>query len=199
MAALPLSLFAAGEPALAPNPRFERHHLDAECWVDLARGWLEGGDALLEELLAGLEWRQGRRLMWNNWVDEPRLTTGVRLGEGPPLLRRMARALATTYAVPFDACWCNHYRTGRDSVAWNADRVGKTIKDPLVAIVSLGGPRTFALRPMRGGAAQAFPLHSGDLLVMGGATQHRWHHAVPKCAQANPRMSVTFRRSGDEP
>lgn len=197
MAALPLSLFAAGEPALADAPRVERHVLDADCWVDVSREWLHGGDQLLEELLHAFTWRQGRRLMWDNWVDEPRLTTGVRLGDAPPLLRRMARSLAAHYGRPFDACWCNHYRDGRDSVAWHADRIGKVEKDPLVAIVSLGGPRTFALRPMRGGASRSFTLHSGDLLVMGGATQHRWHHAVPKCAHANPRMSVTFRRSGE--
>jgi alkylated DNA repair dioxygenase AlkB len=197
MAALPLSLFAAGEPGLAASVRTERHALDADCWVDLSRGWVDGGDALLDELVAGLPWRQGRRLMWNTWVDEPRLTTGVDLGSAPPLLRAMARSLSRTYGERFDSCWCNLYRDGRDSVAWHADRIGKVEKNPLVAIVSLGGPRTLSLRPMRGGAAHPFPLHSGDLLVMGGATQHRWQHAVPKCAHAAPRLSVTFRHMGE--
>jgi alkylated DNA repair dioxygenase AlkB len=131
--------------------------------------------------------------MWGSWVDEPRLTTAVRLGDAPPLLRAMARALAATYGVPFNSCWCNYYRDGRDSVAWHADREGKLRRDPLVAIVSLGGPRRFAVRPRGGGAQQPFTMQSGDLLVMGGAMQHRWEHAVPKCAHAAPRLSVTFR------
>ncbi len=197
MASLPLSLFAGGTPAPAANVHLERVALDDDCWVDVGRSWLDGADALLDQLLADLPWRQERRLMWNNWVDEPRLTCGVALSSGPPVIRAMARALRSTYGIAFDSCWCNHYRDGNDSVAWHADRIGRVEKDPLVAIVSLGGPRTLALRPRTGGVSRRFRLWSGDLLVMGGATQHRWHHAVPKCADAAPRTSVTFRRMGE--
>ena len=42
------SLFAGGEPALAPAPVFERVVLDATSWIDLARSWLLGTDALLD-------------------------------------------------------------------------------------------------------------------------------------------------------
>ena len=194
VAALPLSLFATGDPALATGVVVERDELDELCWVDVGRGWMCGGDALLEQLVRDLPWRQGRRLMWGNWVDEPRLGAAVRLRDAPPLLRAAARALAGTYATPFDSCWCNYYRDGRDSVAWHADQEGRQRREPLVAIISLGGPRAFGLRPMGGGTARMYTLHSGDLLVMGGATQHRWEHAVLKCAHAAPRLSVTFRR-----
>jgi alkylated DNA repair dioxygenase AlkB len=193
MAMLPLSLFAVGEPTLADHAPLARHQLDPACWIDYASRWLEGADALLDSLVRDLPWRQGRRLMWGSWVDEPRLTTSVRLGEATPLLRAMARALAAVYGVPFDSCWCNYYRDGHDSVAWHADQEGKLRRDPLVAIVSLGGPRRFAVRPRGGGPQRPFVMHSGDLLVMGGAMQHRWEHAVPKCATAPPRRSVTFR------
>jgi alkylated DNA repair dioxygenase AlkB len=36
----------------------------------------------------------------------------------------------------------------------------------------------------------------GDLLVMGGSCQRTWEHAVPKVAQAGPRISVQFRPRG---
>ena len=200
MAPLPLSLFAAGEPALHAAPGFRRNELDERCWVDLAAGWLDGGDELLAQLDASLPWKQGRRLMWGNWVDEPRLTCGVGLvrDETPPILRTMAAALSARYGVEFDSCFCNLYREGADSVAWHADRDGKVKVDPLVAIVSLGGPRQFAMRPKdpvvrRGTKARSWTLHSGDLLVMGGSCQHLWEHAVPKTHHAPPRMSVTFR------
>ena len=193
MQALPLSLFAAGEPQLADHSTMLRHHLDPTSWIDIARQWLLGGDALLDTLVRALPWRQSRRLMWNKWVDEPRLTTGVRLDDASPLLRAMARSLARTYATPFTSCWCNYYRDGRDSVAWHGDMIGKERLNPLVAIVSLGGPRAFAVRPKGGGVGQSFMMHSGDLLVMGGAAQHHWEHAVPKCARSAPRLSVTFR------
>jgi len=63
-----------------------------------------------------------------------------------------------------------------------------------LAIVTLGGPRRFLLRPRGGGRSRSFAPASGDLLVMGGDCQHQWEHTVPKAAVAQPRMSVTFRR-----
>jgi alkylated DNA repair dioxygenase AlkB len=200
-APLPLSLFAAGPPALATTAAWERVSLDPTCWVDLAREWLHGGDDLLAELVSSLPWRQGRRLMWGEWLDEPRLSTSVSLTDRgqPAILVTMARALGRHYGRRFDTCFCNYYRDGQDSVAWHADRDGRVQRDPYVAIVSLGGPRQFALRPKGGGPARAFTLHSGDLLVMGGAMQHQWEHAVPKQHTAPPRLSVTFRHRAPAP
>src|SRR5215471_16669357 len=86
-----------------------------------------------------------------------------------------------------------YYRDGRDSVAWHGDRLGRLIDDTVVAILSLGEPRRFLLRPAAGGASRAFDLGWGDLLVMGGSCQRTWQHAVPKAVQAGPRMSVQFR------
>ena len=197
---LPLSLFASGAPALSAAARLERTALDERCWVDLAPGWIDGGDELLARLADDLPWKQGRRLMWQQWVDEPRLTSVAPLDDDatPPLLRDMAAELSQRYARDFYSCFCNFYRDGTDSVAWHADRNGRTEREPWVAIVSLGGPRHFTMRPTdaelrRGTRAHSWTLHSGDLLVMGGACQHDWEHAVPKMRGAPPRMSVTFR------
>lgn len=49
------------------------------------------------------------------------------------------------------------------------------------------------LRPKGGGDSLAFPLHGGDLLVMGGTSQRTWEHCVAKTANAGPRLSVQFR------
>jgi alkylated DNA repair dioxygenase AlkB len=200
-APLPLSLFATGEPALAADARTERTPLDDECWVDIARTWVHGGDELLEALVDTLDWRHGQRVMWGNIVDEPRLTNPLHLCRAatPRIVDAMALALSHRYGVRFDSCFVNYYRGGSDSVAWHGDRVGRTVPRPLVAIVSLGGPRTLALRPKGGGPSRPFPLYSGDLLVMGGATQHRWEHSVPKVRDAPPRLSVTFRHSDSLP
>jgi alkylated DNA repair dioxygenase AlkB len=64
-----------------------------------------------------------------------------------------------------------------------------------VAIVSLGQPRRFLLRPRGGGRSIRYELGSGDLLVMGGTCQHTWEHSVPKARAAGPRLSVTFRHA----
>jgi alkylated DNA repair dioxygenase AlkB len=91
------------------------------------------------------------------------------------------------------------YRDGRDSVAWHGDTTGRgSTGDTVVAILSLGNPRTLALRPRRGGGTVLrHELGHGDLLVMGGSCQRTWEHAVPKTARAaGPRISVQFRPRG---
>ena len=67
------------------------------------------------------------------------------------------------------------------------------IDDPFVAIVSVGEPRRFLLRPGTSGKSRALLLGGGDLLVTGGSCQRTWQHTVPKVAKAGPRISITFR------
>jgi alkylated DNA repair dioxygenase AlkB len=101
--------------------------------------------------------------------------------------------------VEFDSMGLNLYRDGRDSVAWHGDRIAREIAEPLVAIVSIGEPRRFLLRPKHAvpgegpRRAHRLLLGRGELLVTGGATQRAWEHSVPKVASAGPRMSLTFR------
>ena len=68
------------------------------------------------------------------------------------------------------------------------------VRNPVIAIVSLGAPRPLRLRPRGAGRSLSWNLGNGDLLVMGGACQHDWEHTVPKVrVTTGPRMSVTFR------
>ncbi len=96
------------------------------------------------------------------------------------------------YGRPLRRIQANLYRDGRDSVAWHRDKVVDR-HDSMVAIVSLGAARTFAIRPHGGGDARRFELGWGDLIVMGGSMQQHWEHAVPKAAGASARISVMFR------
>ena len=78
--------------------------------------------------------------------------------------------------------------------AWHADKIGRVKHHPIVGLLSLGAARPFLLRPLGGGRSRRFVLGSGDLLVMGGACQHRFEHAVPKLSRPTaPRLSLTFR------
>ena len=197
LAPLQTSLFASGSAGVgAAGWMPDRTHLDELCWVDHAPRWLNGADELLLDLIAKLPFHQGTRLMWDNWVTEPRLTCTIQFGDPmlPGVVDDIASALSTHYDSPFDQLFTNYYRSGADSVAWHSDRIGRQKVDPLIAIVSLGGPRTLQLRPKGGGGSARFPLASGDLLVMGGATQHGWEHAITKVAHASPRISLTFRQ-----
>jgi alkylated DNA repair dioxygenase AlkB len=116
-----------------------------------------------------------------------------------PVVGDMLDALAERYERPFSSGGLNLYRDGRDSVAWHGDRIPDEVVEPVVAVVSLGHPRMFRLRPKGGGRSVPFLLLSGDLLVTGGTAQRTWEHSVPKVASAGPRMSVTFRHGPVEP
>jgi alkylated DNA repair dioxygenase AlkB len=64
----------------------------------------------------------------------------------------------------------------------------------MVAILSLGATRPFALRPKSGGPGMRLQLGHGDLLVMGGSCQRTWQHAIPKTSRClGARISVQFR------
>jgi alkylated DNA repair dioxygenase AlkB len=177
-----------------------RHRLDDTAWVDHVPGWLHHPDEMFAWLLESAPWAETEQELYGRVVATPRLVARwpYRAGEVelPPVLEDIRAALVAHYDRPFDSVSANLYRDGRDSVAWHGDRIARTIADPLVAIVSLGHPRRFLLRPRGGGAARLSldPQH-GDLVVMGGTSQRAWQHTIPKVANAGPRVSVTLRHS----
>ena len=178
----------------------ERRALDDAAWVDHQPGWVRGADVLFERLLRAAGWGQHERWMYDRRVTEPRLTARFHLAEGDvplPVLTEMAAALCERYGVAFTQVGANLYRDGSDSVAWHGDRVARELPEATVALVSLGEPRPFKLRPKGGGRAITYVPGRGDLLVMGGSCQRTWDHAVPKVARAGPRMSVQFRHAYD--
>ena len=145
------TLLGGTEPAVAPGNPFERIALNGRSWVDVSREWLHGGDTLLDALVDRVDWRQGRRTMWER------------------------------------------VRDGNDSVAPHADRELRVRDDTLICIVTVGARRPFLVKPKTGGRSVDVAPGSGDLLVMGGATQLEFTHAVPKVAQAGPRISMSWR------
>jgi alkylated DNA repair dioxygenase AlkB len=181
--------------------RLERIRLDETAWIDVVPGWVSGSDALFRTLSEDLPWAQRTRFLYEQSRIEPRLTAGWSAGHGttlePPMLEEMRTALSERYGVLFDSAGFNFYRDGQDSVAWHRDKIPQRIHQPVVALVSLGEPRRFLLRPRGGGCSRPFPLGHGDLLVTGGDTQRTWEHTVPKVAHAGPRISVAFRHGMD--
>jgi alkylated DNA repair dioxygenase AlkB len=178
-----------------------RTTLSVGAWVDLRPGWLNGSDEVFDRLVHRVPWRAERRQMYDREVDVPRLLCWY----GPddalpdPVLDQAKHALNGHYSAelgePFVSAGLCFYRDGRDSVAWHGDTTGRgKQEDTMVAIVSVGVPRTLALRPRGGGESLRFPLGHGDLLVMGGSCQRTWEHAVLKTARpVGPRISIQFR------
>jgi alkylated DNA repair dioxygenase AlkB len=181
----------------------ERRELGARAWIEVRSGWLDDdADTLFTELLDAVPWRAERRTMYDRLLDVPRLVSfcDLTLTEPPhPAVGRLRRRLNDIYAgelgEPFTSAGFCLYRDGADSVAWHGDTLGRgSTEDTMVAIVSLGATRMFAMRPRGGGSSLRLPQSHGDLLVMGGSCQRTWEHAVPKTSvPVGPRMSIQFR------
>jgi alkylated DNA repair dioxygenase AlkB len=198
------TLFAAPETGLATFSGsfagIERRELGSGAWVDLLRSWVPESDDIFATMVAEVPWRAERRQMYDRLVDVPRLVYTYMIGEDlpHPVLTEAREALSEHYlpalGEPFRTAGCCYYRDGRDSVAWHGDRIGRgNTHDTMVAILSFGDPRKLCLRPRGGGQSIAIEMGHGDLLVMGGSCQRTWEHAVPKVANAGPRISVQYR------
>jgi alkylated DNA repair dioxygenase AlkB len=183
----------------------ERRHLGNGAWIDFRSGWLDAADSLFEELRNDIPWRAERRQMYDRVLDVPRLVSFVDFGNlvdepAPhPRLKQIRRRLNDAYAgelgEQFTTAGLCLYRDNNDSVAWHGDTVGRSsTEDTMVAIVSLGAARVFALRPRGGGKSLRLQHRHGDLLVMGGSCQRTWEHAIPKTSKpTGPRISIQFR------
>lgn len=133
----------------------ERRQLGDGAFIDIRSGWLTGGEELLDALLSTVPWRAERRQMYDRVVDVPRLVSfhDLTIEDPPhPQLARMRRRLNDIYGgelgEPFTTAGLCYYRDGSDSVAWHGDTIGRgSTEDTMVAIVSLGATRVFALRP----------------------------------------------------
>lgn len=195
------SLLAAGTIDFdAAFADLRRRQLTEGAWIDHQPGWVRGADELFDQILGLTPWRQRDIWMYERKVAEPRLTYRWELDSEPPpldILVDMASALSTHYSVDFTQIGTNLYRDGTDSVAWHGDRVARELPEATVALICLGEPRPFKLRPKGGGKAITLLPDRGDLLVMGGSCQRTWDHAVPKVRRAGPRMSVQFRHAYD--
>jgi alkylated DNA repair dioxygenase AlkB len=142
--------------------------------------------------------------MYDRVVAVPRLLAwyGEDAALPHPLLTEARTALNHHYEAelgePFRTAGLCYYRNGQDSVAWHGDTKGRgSTEDTMVAILSIGAPRTLLLRPRTGGPPLKHALGHGDLLVMGGSCQRTWEHAIPKTTKpVGPRISIQFRPQG---
>ncbi len=116
-------------------------------------------------LLSTVPWRAERRQMYDRVVDVPRLVSfhDLTIEDPPhPQLARLRRRLNDIYGgelgEPFTTAGLCCYRDGSDSVAWHGDTIGRSrTEDTMVAIVSLGATRVFAMRPRGGGPSLRLP------------------------------------------
>ena len=163
-------------------------------------------ELVLTRLLAEIEWRQDTARIVGRDVALPRLTAwygdaGYRYSgiDNPPkpwlpllfeLKGRAERLAGTT----FNSVLSNLYRDGRDSMGWHSDDERSLGANPVIASLSFGAVRRFRLKHKIEPTTLALDLQPGSCLVMAGALQHHWRHALPKTKKpVGPRVNLTFR------
>ena len=157
-------------------------------------------DALFSRLRAGIPWREEEIVVFGERKRVPRLVAW----HGDPgaayvysgVLHEVRARVEALSGHAFNAVLLNLYRNGADGMGWHADDEPELGRNPVVASVSLGAARRFRMRHRRRrDLTLQFELAHGSLLVMEGATQHHWVHAVPKTARVvGARINLTFRR-----
>lgn len=136
--------------------------------------------------------------MYDSNVRVPRLLARYAQGEAlpHPVLDEARSALNAHYieelGEPFVTAGLCLYRDGSDSVAWHGDRIAReSPRDTMVAILSLGATRPFALRPKSGGPGLRVQIGHGDLLVMGEAASEPGCTRSPRPRTASARGSAS--------
>ena len=177
-----------------------------ERWLDIAEA-----ERLFAVLSATIAWDQSTIRLYGRPVKIPRLNawygdsgagysySGTRFEPRPwtAELSQIKSRLEQATGAQFNSVLCNLYRDGNDSVAWHSDDEPELGENPLIASLSMGETRRFLLKHRRNRELDtlSLPLESGSLLVMSGALQHHWLHALPKSTRPlGPRINLTFRQ-----
>jgi alkylated DNA repair dioxygenase AlkB len=97
--------------------------------------------------------------------------------------------------VAFNSVLMNWYRDGNDYINWHSDSEKELGQNPIIASVNFGATRDFIIRRNDDNTEKlTIPLGHGTLLIMKGALQHHWEHAVPKRTKLeHTRINLTFR------
>lgn len=161
-------------------------------------------------------WRRHVITLYGRAVASPRLSawygdpgavysySGLRLEPVPwtPTLEMLRERVEELAAARFNSVLLNLYRDGQDSMGWHSDDEPELGRNPVIASVSFGAARRFLLQHKKQRLRVELLLEDGDVLVLGGATQHYWRHQLPKTRQpVGSRINLTFRaiQSRQEP
>jgi alkylated DNA repair dioxygenase AlkB len=179
---------------------------------ELREGWLGPGEAgaLFGALMQQVRWEVHRIVMFGKPVDSPRLSCWIGdPGTGyvysrtrfeprpwPPALAALRARIDGAAGVAMNSVLANLYRDGRDAMGWHSDDEPELGPRPVIASLSLGGTRRFAVKHRREPARRlTLELPPGSLLLMSGNSQADWRHALPRTARpVPPRINLTFRR-----
>ncbi len=165
-------------------------------------------EKLFAVLLNEIEWQQDevmmfgkrivtqRRMAWYGDENKPYRYSGILRTPKPwtRTLLEIQHLVNSTFQTSLNACLMNLYRNGEEGMGWHSDDEPELGKQPIIVSLSLGAERAFDFKHKDSGDKQRIYLETGSLLLMKGATQKHWKHALPKSKKVlDPRINLTFR------
>ncbi|WP_244891061.1 alpha-ketoglutarate-dependent dioxygenase AlkB family protein [Cyclobacterium xiamenense] len=170
----------------------------------------EIADRYLRQLKKMPGWKQEPIRIFGKEVLQPRLTafcgindtayaySGIRMHPQPMTdeLLAILDEIEQFSQLSFTHVLLNWYRNGSDSMGWHRDNEASLGKDPAIASVSFGEPRTFQVRRKKNPKEKfSLILPHGSLLLMKGSMQTHWEHSLPKTkVSTGDRINLTFRK-----
>ena len=165
--------------------------------VTLEENFVPDHVALFDWMMAHVEWDRRIQARLTASFGRPYNYAGLEYPavEMPEALARVCERIGASLGFTPDNCLVNYYPDGHSKMGYHADNVEELAGDTGVAIVSLGGARPLKFRLM-GNHDVRYELTQapGSLLYLPQQVNREWVHAIPRCAAAAPRISLTFRK-----
>lgn len=168
----------------------------------------EQASALLETLERSAQWQQEELLLFGRrhtlerrvaWYGDPGMAytySGVKRNPLPwiPELLFLREIISAISGSRFNTCLLNRYANGTQGMGWHSDNEPELGPEPVIASISLGAERPMRFRHKQSGHTEEVLLKHGSLLLMRGATQRCWKHALPvRKRELGLRINLTFR------
>jgi len=182
------------------------YEADVEYWPEFYS--VDESHRFYKQLIDEVDWQQDRVTVYGKehlaprlsrwfgepWMDYTYASYTMKASAMTSLLKQIQANIEQQTGERFNSVLVNYYRDGSDSNGWHSDDEPELGNNPIIASLSLGASRDFHLRHKRNKEMKhKMSLENGSLLMMRGTTQSHWQHHVPKRANADGRINLTFR------
>lgn len=138
-----------------------------------------------------------RKVAW--YADSPMTYTYSKVTKTArpwiPILEEVKEKTEDILGASFNSCLLNLYHTGEEGMAWHSDGEKELVKHGVIASLSFGAKRRFALKHKETKDVVSLELENGSLLVMRDETQSHWLHRLPPTKKVKEaRVNLTFRQ-----
>lgn len=163
---------------------------------------------LLQSIDRTVHWQQEELVLFGRrhtlerrvaWYGDPGMAytySGVKRNplSWPPELLVLRETISAISGSRFNTCLLNRYANGAQGMGWHSDDEPELGPEPVIASISLGAERPMRFRHKQSGHTEEVLLEHGSLLLMRGATQKCWKHALPVRKRVpGLRINLTFR------